>query len=65
MTPEEKAAYIHASAIAAQIEMEGMKVDNQRDVLNGHAPSYDYASFAELIKKHGIHHNAMMEVFND
>lgn len=65
MTPEEKAAYIHALTVAAQIEMEGMKVDNARDITNGHTPSYDYQSFCELIDKYGLHNNIMMELLND
>jgi hypothetical protein len=65
MTPEQAAAYVHAQAVAAQIEMEAMKAENRRREDQGKSLAYGEEEFASLIDKYGLHHNAVITIFNN
>lgn len=65
MTDEQKAAYAYSMAICALAEMESMKVSNARAVRNGRDEAYGEEAFAALPNKHGIHHNALIELFHN
>jgi len=63
MTPEQKAAFIFSCSISAQIEMEGMKAENLFRERQGQSPAYGEDAFFNLIKKHGIEHNSIINFF--
>ena len=64
MTHEEKAAYVHAQAVAATAEIEGMKAMNTERERNGYALAYDEAAFFAIVDKFGLGHNTLMEFFH-
>ena len=64
MTHEEKAAYVHAQAVAATAEIEGMKAMNTERERNGYALAYNEAAFFAIPDKYGLHHNDLMRFFN-
>ena len=63
MTPEQKAAYIYAQAIAALCEREAMKAENLLREQQGRSPAYGQHDFMGLINKYGISHNAIIDTF--
>jgi len=65
MTDEQKAAYVNAMAIAAQIEMQGMIAENQQRESQGKAQAYGAEHFFETIEKYGIHHNAIITFYEE
>jgi hypothetical protein len=65
MTPEQRAAYVNAQTAAALIELESMKAANREREMHGHALAWNEEAFLELIEKYGLHHNALMRMFQD
>lgn len=65
MTPEQAAAYVHAQAVAATAEIEGMKAENQNRMSNGWGATYTEDDFARIISKYGLHHNAVVTTFQN
>lgn len=63
MTPEQKAAYAISMAAVAMIEAIAMQAANQRAVLLNTGPPHMDFDFTALIDKHGIHHNALITLF--
>jgi hypothetical protein len=65
MTPEQKAAYINSQVACALIEMEGMKALNIYRQSRDETIAYDDEAFLDVINRYGIHHNAVVEFFQD
>ncbi|MEM1225875.1 MAG: hypothetical protein AAGJ40_09260 [Planctomycetota bacterium] len=65
MNGEQKAAYVNAMAIAAQIEMQSMIARNNQRASEGHAQAYGEDEFYELIEKYGISHEAIATLYQD
>ena len=65
MTDEQKAAYVHAQAVVAQIEMQGMIAENNMRAYHGEAPAYVEKDFIALIDRNGIHHNGLIGLFHN
>lgn len=63
MTEDQQVAYVHAMSVAAQAEIEGMRADNQLREVQGYSPAYGHDAFLAVIEKYGIHHNAVLTVF--
>ena len=64
MTEEQSAAYVNAQTIAARAEVEGMVAENQQRAACGNAMAFDGADFETVIEKYGLHHNALIALFN-
>lgn len=64
MTPEQQAAYVHAQAVAATAEIEGMKAENQHRLSNGGSILYGEDAFSNVIERYGLHHNALLTLFH-
>lgn len=64
MTNEQKAAYINAQVASMLVEMEAMKVENVLRSIKGFVPKYDGGDFLALPEKYGVHHNAIIGLFN-
>lgn len=65
MTDEQKAAYVFAQAIAAQIEMQAMLAANEDRARRGEAQAYNEAAFLALSEKYGLYHNHLMTLFHN
>jgi hypothetical protein len=65
MTDEQKVAYVNAMVACAQIEMAGMQAENQHRMNVGNAVAYGEEAFTAIIEKYGIHHNAVLTVFQN
>ena len=65
MTPEQKAAYINARVACATIEAAGMTALNMQRASLGLSMAYEDDAFDALIDKYGIHHNAVLNLFNE
>jgi hypothetical protein len=63
MTDEQKAAYIHAQAVAAQAEIEAMKALNDERARKGLSQAYDEQSFFDTIERYGLDHNSIVRFF--
>lgn len=63
MNDAQKAAYVIAMAACAQVETAAMLAHNQTVPANHHS-RYEYTEFMTLIEKYGIHHNAVLTLFN-
>lgn len=64
MNEAQQVVYLEAQIMCARIEMEGMKSENIERVRNGHAQAHDESAFMDVIEKWGIHHNAVLTLFN-
>lgn len=64
MTDEQKAAYVHAQAVAAQAEIEAMKAENQLRIMQGKTIAYGEEAFTAVIERYGLHHNDLMTLFH-
>ena len=64
MTDEQKAAYVKAQAVAAEIELESMLVTNIERFHKNEAPAYSELAFKQLIERYCIGHNAVIGLFN-
>lgn len=64
MTPEQKAAYVQAQAVAALATIEGMKAANVERLNQGYALAYDEASFDGVAENYCISHNAVIGLFS-
>lgn len=62
MHQEEKPAYIMAMVACALAEIAGMQATNQSCALSGQHPTYTRGDFADVIDRHGLHHNAVLEL---
>lgn len=65
MTPEQKAAYIQAQAVAAAIELEAMRAENADRESKGLSQAYDESSFHKLQELYCITHNDVISFFQD
>lgn len=65
MTPEQKAAYIFAQAVAAMADIEAMKAMNTERERNGYALAYDENAFFAVADRYVISHNAILNLFQD
>ena len=63
MNREEAAAYVFAQAVCALAEIQGMKALNDYRKILGHQIAYDDGPFVEVIEKYGIHHNAVINLY--
>lgn len=59
MSPEQKAAYIYAQAVAASIELEMMKAHNAESLRNERPLEYSPDDFYKIIDRYGLGHNAI------
>ncbi len=64
MTEDQKAAYVHAQATAAQIHLAAMFAANTEREAQGKALAYDEAAFMKLIDDYGLGHNTLMTFFH-
>lgn len=64
MTDEQKAAYVFAQAVAAQIRLEGMKAQNILCIQMGQPPLYGEEEFNDLVKEFTIGHNDILSLFH-
>jgi hypothetical protein len=60
----QKAAYVFAQAVAAQAEIEGMKAENTQREAQGYSIAYDAHAFLSVIERYGLHHNAIISLYN-
>lgn len=65
MTEEQKAAYINAQCVMANAEIQGMIAENQHRMSCGHSVAYCEDAFAVVQDKYGLHHNQVLEFFNN
>lgn len=65
MTPEQSAAYVMAMVACVNAEVAGMQACNQRDAIDRRPPSFAREDFEALISQYGIHHNAVLQTFQD
>lgn len=63
MTPEQQAAYVIAMAACAMAEVAGMQAENQQRAHRGESAAYTEGAFTEVINRNGIHHNAVLTMF--
>jgi len=63
MTPEQQAAYVFAQSVSALIEAMGMISDNMDRARKGESQAWDNEEFNNLIVKYGIHHNAVIGLY--
>jgi hypothetical protein len=63
MTPEETIAYVQAQTACALTELEGMKAENADRARRGETQAYGEQAFSDLILRYGIHHNAVIGMF--
>ncbi len=65
MTEEQKAAYIHAQAVCAQLEMEGMLVANRACEMFSRPHEFGRDDFMKVMEKYVIGHNDVVGFFHD
>ena len=62
---DEKTTYILAMAIGGIIEALGMYSENQHRLQRGETIAYGDDAFRDLMEDRGLHHNAILKVFNE
>lgn len=65
MTPEQEAAYIIAQAAVLSATVAGMQAENAYREMQGKTIAYGEDAFVDAINRSGVHHNAVMELFQD
>lgn len=65
MTREENLLYFKMQMLQAEIEMNGMIAENKYRESIGQSIAYGEESFAHIIKKYDILHNAFMEMIQN
>jgi ABC-type uncharacterized transport system ATPase component len=66
MGEEQKAAFLMAQTVAAQIELAAMQAENETRTMQGYSLAYSEEDFLALIGKYGIGHNqAIMTLRGD
>lgn len=65
MTAEERAAYIHAQAVAAQVEAFGMMAENFHRMHRGESIAYRETEFNEIINRYSLHSNNLINFLRD
>ncbi len=63
MTPEQQAAYVFAQSVSALIEALGMISDNLDRARKDESQAWHNEEFNHLIEKYGIHHNAVLSIY--
>lgn len=63
MDKPEAVAYVQAMTACALIEAKGMEAENQHRLACGNSVAYGKEAFDALIEKYGIHHNAVLLLF--
>lgn len=63
MTRSEAVAYVQAMTACALAEIEGMKAENTQREKSGYSPAFVFDDFSAVIEKYGIHHNAVIGLF--
>lgn len=64
MTPEQKAAYIFAQAVAAMADIAGMQAENAHRVSCGMSIAYGEEAFTKVGENYTIHHNDVVGFFH-
>jgi hypothetical protein len=62
MSHEQQAAYIIAQAVCAMAEIAGMQAMDRAWEKQGYS-TYNDLDYAAVIEKYGIHHNAVLSLF--
>ena len=65
MTPEQKAAYVHAQSVAAQAQIEAMKALNNEWAAIDRGQAYNMDDFMGVITSYGLTHNQLIEFFKE
>ena len=65
MTDEQKAAYVSAQAVAANIEALAMLAANRDREAQALSPAYGEEAFIRLIDDYDLHHNSIIGLFHD
>lgn len=65
MNRAETVAYVQAQSACALAEIEAMKAENSYRASCGNNIAYGEDAFLAVIEKYGIHHNAVMKLFQD
>lgn len=67
MTPEQKAAFINAQSVMAQIELQGMIAENTQRERDGLALAYSEKAFSELFVSYSeiLGYNSIIRFFRD
>ena len=60
MDREQNLVYMKGIILQAEIEMQGMIAENKQREIEGKSMAYTEEAFLDLIKQHGIHHNAII-----
>ena len=63
MTEEQKAAYIIGKAAALVTRVAGMQAENMQRQHRGEAMAYNEHAFSTAVLEEGVHHNAIIELF--
>ena len=63
MTEEQNIVYTQGMLLQARITMEGMIAENQQRAHCGEQMAYTQKSFNALIEEYGIHHNAVISLY--
>ena len=63
MHQEEKPAYLMAMVVCAMADIAGMQAANQERIHRGESLAYPEEAFAAVADKYGIHHNAVLGLF--
>lgn len=63
MNESQQVAYVQAMSAGALIEAMGMQAENSQRAIRGESPAYAEKQFSDLINKWGIHHNAVLSLF--
>lgn len=64
MTPEQKAAYVIAMSAYVMARVAGMQAENALRIDRGDALAYPEEAFEKVAIESGIHHNAVISLFN-
>lgn len=65
MTSEQKAAYVMAQAACVMAIAHGMQAENNLRRMQGRTPTYTLQDFEKLLEQYGVHHNAVLSLFQD
>ena len=63
--PQQKAAFIQAQTVCANIEALGMAAENAQRAIQGESPAFIADDFDRVSFKYGIDHNSVCEFFMD
>ncbi len=61
MNDEQRLIYVRGILLQAEIEMQAMIAENKIREAEGKSLAYDEEAFMDLIKRYGVHHNALVD----